>query len=293
VENEKKYEQAEEAFTEGDYAVALKVYQDIFEHDQKQPNAVWGIAECFHSLGQIGEAIAWYKRYLSYEPNEPEALHMLAALGEGRAPLRASDDYVKAHFDRFAEDFDKQLLEELDYKAPDILVNTLQTQVGSPTGLLSILDAGCGTGLCGPKLKPYAARLDGVDISREMLSFSRKLEVYDNLFEEELTRHFETTEAQYDVVIAADTLCYFGDLALLFKLVGRILREKGIFLFSVEADEIGADFSLTQSGRYTHARNYITTVANSVNLRNISVRSETLRTEYGEAVIGDIWVLSK
>ena len=81
MENEKKYEQAEEAFTEGDFAVALKVYQDIFEHDQKQPNAEWGIAECFHSLGQIGEAIAWYKRYLSYEPNEPEALHMLAALG--------------------------------------------------------------------------------------------------------------------------------------------------------------------------------------------------------------------
>ena len=132
-----------------------------------------------------------------------------------------------------------------------------------------------------------------MDISEEMLNFSRKLQVYDNLFEEELTHHFETTEAQYDVVIAADTLCYFGDLALLFKLVGRILSEKGIFLFSVEADEIGADFSLTQSGRYTHSRNYITRVANSVNLRNISVRSETLRTEYGEAVIGDIWVLSK
>ena len=95
MENEKKYEQAEEAFTEGDYAVALKVYQDIFEHDQEQPNAVWGIAECFHSLGQIGEAIAWYKRYLSYEPNEPElwcyAVHGCTAVATvGRSGGRRS-----------------------------------------------------------------------------------------------------------------------------------------------------------------------------------------------------------
>ena len=33
-----------------------------------------------------------------------------------------------------------------------------------------MLDAGCGTGLCGPLLKPFAGRLDGVDLSPRMLA---------------------------------------------------------------------------------------------------------------------------
>ena len=38
---------------------------------------------------------------------------------------------------------------------------------------LDVLDAGCGTGLCGPLLAPYARRLVGVD-SPEACSRGRK-----------------------------------------------------------------------------------------------------------------------
>ena len=36
-----------------------------------------------------------------------------------------------------------------------------------------ILDAGCGTGLCGPLLRPLAARLVGVDLSEKMVELAR------------------------------------------------------------------------------------------------------------------------
>ena len=35
---------------------------------------------------------------------------------------------------------------------------------------LDVLDAGCGTGLCGPLVAPYARRLVGVDLSEAMLA---------------------------------------------------------------------------------------------------------------------------
>ena len=35
---------------------------------------------------------------------------------------------------------------------------------------LDVLDAGCGTGLCGPLVAPYARRLVGVDLSERMLA---------------------------------------------------------------------------------------------------------------------------
>ena len=39
--------------------------------------------------------------------------------------------------------------------------------------VLDVLDLGCGTGLCGPLLRPYARALAGVDLSPQMLERMR------------------------------------------------------------------------------------------------------------------------
>ena len=97
------------------------LYRQIFSDNANEFDAVWGVAECFHSLGEINLAIEWYKKYLEFEPNEPEAMHMLSALGENIPPRRASNAYLIAHFNRFAQDFDKHLTETLNYRVPDLI----------------------------------------------------------------------------------------------------------------------------------------------------------------------------
>ena len=47
---------------------------------------------------------------------------------------------------------------------------------GAPRGELEIVDAGCGTGLLAPHLRPYARRLVGVDLSPKMLEKARAME---------------------------------------------------------------------------------------------------------------------
>ena len=49
-----------------------------------------------------------------------------------------------------------------------------------------ILDAGCGTGLAGKKLREKASRLVGVDISPKMLIKAEEKGIYDELVEMEL-----------------------------------------------------------------------------------------------------------
>ncbi|NEU35571.1 methyltransferase, partial [bacterium LRH843] len=74
-------------------------------------------------------------------------------------------------------------------------------------------DAGCGTGLCGPLLAPYCQRLDGVDLSPKMLEKAKSKQLYDRLSKAELTAFLNNAPDMYDVIIAADVLCYFGDLS--------------------------------------------------------------------------------
>ena len=59
--------------------------------------------------------------------------------------------------------------------------------------------------------------------------------------------------AAYDLIVSADVLVYFGDLAPVFVAVARALRPNGIFAFSVERFD-GPGFTLQASGASRTAR---------------------------------------
>src|SRR5262249_1777868 len=122
----------------------------------------------------------------------------------------------------------------LEYRAPEFVMAAVAAQIPSATGSLVVLDAGCGTGLCARALGPYARSLTGVDLSPAMLSHAARLEQYDELREEELTAHLQASRARYDLVVSADTLCYFGELKPVLGAAARALRPDGLIVFTVE-----------------------------------------------------------
>ncbi|WP_204319811.1 class I SAM-dependent DNA methyltransferase, partial [Klebsiella pneumoniae] len=85
---------------------------------------------------------------------------LLAAISGENVPDRASDAYVANLFDAFAATFDHKLA-RLDYRAPELVAEAVAASQEAGTTGLAILDAGCGTGLCGPSLRPFADRLIG------------------------------------------------------------------------------------------------------------------------------------
>lgn len=283
---------ADQCYVRGLYAPALDCYRRVLDLDDDRSDAVWGIAECFASQDDVDQAVIWYRRYLDCVPDEPEALHMLAALGDRPSPDRASDGYVTAYFDRFAEDFDHQLIDQLDYQVPQLLYDAVAPCVDGAGVQLDILDLGCGTGLSGQLFRCHAARLDGVDLSSDMLDRARDRNVYDNLAVGEIASYLAGLSRQYDILIAGDVLAYFGRLSGLFRGVARVTREGALFAFSVET-LARSGYRLTPSGRYAHGRTYISRLAAAAGLREVSVTCEQLRYEYGEPVLGDIWVFEK
>ena len=283
---------ADQCYGRSLYEQALKCYEKAVDLAPHRSDGVWGVAECQAALGENDRAIDAYRRYLELEPEEPEALHMLSALGARPPPHRADEAYVAGLFDRFAGEFDEQLLKELHYQVPDLLFAALEPIMGEASGDLAILDLGCGTGLAGQLLRHHANRLDGVDLSGGMLREARARDIYDTLSESEITRYLAGSELRYDIVTAADVLGYFGALSAVFRGVARVMDEGSLFAFSVEAYD-GRYYRLTSSGRYVHGRRYITRLAAAAGLRVVSLTEETLRYEYGEPVAGDIWILEK
>lgn len=256
------------------------------EHLQPRHELIRGLM-LLDELERAGKLI---REWLVEDPDNAVAKHLLAACSEEQAPERASDAYVEQVFDSFAASFDAKL-EKLGYRAPGLVVQALRDAMGTPNGTLAVCDAGCGTGLCGEGLKPFAKSLVGCDLSAGMLVRAKLLQHYDTLHKAELTHYLDTQPGAFDAVVSADTLCYFGALEAALAAAHRSLKENGWLVFTVEAlpEGHGQPHVLQPNGRYAHAGTYLQQALSAAGFGGITMQPEPLRMEAGVPVSG--WVV--
>ncbi len=219
-----------------------------------------------------------------------QARFLLAALGHGAAPDRAPADYVRDLFDQFAPRFDAELTGRLAYRTPEALAALLH-QAGVPGGL-RVLDLGCGTGLSGLALAPFAARLEGLDLSPRMLAEAARRNLYAALHQAELVEWLPGRPAGFDLIAAADVLNYLGDLAPALAAMHGALAPGGWLGFSIEAGT-SAPYALGEAMRYRHQPEHVGGLARAAGFIEAARREVVLRTEKGAPVAGVLFALTR
>ncbi len=253
------------------------------------------LGELAHIAGLREVARESYEHYLTISPDDAEVQHILVALRDDTPPPRVPDECIEQLYERFSTFYDSNLVDELEYVVPERLGEAIESVFPGRTDL-KVLDMGCGTGLSGERLKPRAERLEGIDLSADMIKRAQKRDLYDSLEVAEITAWLEASvleeKKRYDLIVACDTLIYFGDLSQVIQPASQLLKSGGAIAFSVERSA-QPGFELTDSGRYAHHATHIQEVAQSAGLECAVHREEFLRMEYGEEVIGHIVVLRK
>ncbi len=271
-----------------EYEAAIAAYRETLRLQPDHAMAYKGLGILLYKLNRGEEAAALFRGWLARDPANPVARHMLAAHSGREVPKRAADAYVQEVFDEMADSFDEHL-QRLEYRAPELLASAVAAGVGKPNGSLQVLDAGCGTGLCGPWLRPYARQLIGVDLSPRMIERARTRGDYDELAVAELTAFLAERTAVYDLIVSADTLVYFGQLEPVLTAAAAALRPGGWLAFTVERLENAdatTDFSLDPSGRYRHAEAYLRRALSLAGMAVEALETVTLRLEGGQPVVG-------
>lgn len=277
----------------GEIGQAIEAYTRATEIDQDHFSSWQGLARTLRLAGRLDEAVAVFDNLLRMNPGNTVFTYLRAACLSDSAPERAPDAYVKQIFDDAADYFDKHLA-GLDYRAPELVTEALAGFLPPPNASLDVLDAGCGTGLCGPLLRQYARRLVGVDLSEGMLKKAAGRTVYDDLYKWELTDFLAKGGEAYDLIVSADTLCYFGVLDKVFTHAKAVLNEGGVLAFTLE--DLGSDspeFKLNHTGRYAHARVYVEKELAAAGLVVHSFSSAVLRSEGKLPVPGHLVVAMK
>ena len=165
----------------------------------------------------------------------------------------ATSEELTAEYDRVAESYDAALIEDHDWRMPEIMA-------GLTAWLLPrdarILDAACGTGLVGEGLKRFGfTDLHGLDLSPGMLAVAQRKAVYQGLTLAPLggTLPFPSHHFDAFVVSGAFTPQHAPPESLHDLL--RITRPGGFAIFSLRSDQPPPGFAeeiqrLTAAGRW-------------------------------------------
>lgn len=275
----------------GRHDEALRSYDKALSLDRSLAQAWTLRGGILKEQRRLDEAVECFREALAHGGEAELNGYFLASLDGRDAPASAPRRYVQSLFDDYADTYDEHLVGALRYEAHRFLVDNLRG-VG-PERFGAALDLGCGTGLCGPLVKPAVQRLDGVDLSPLMLDKARALGVYAQLVQGDLVEHLRGTPQTYDLVLSADVFIYVGDLEPVFASVSRVMKRGGVFCFSAEQAGDEQMFQLTTQQRYAHSERYVRQLAERHGFETVKMLRHAIREDQREPIAGLYFYLVK
>jgi predicted TPR repeat methyltransferase len=243
-------------------------------------------------LGDRSGALAAFAAARDCDPDDYHGARLqLARLGADEATSHMTDAYVRRLFDQYAAHYDTALTEQLGYRGPELLrsaVSRVMAAGGQAMRFASVLDLGCGTGLCGAAFRQHADRLAGVDLSPAMIAQAAAKNLYDYLAVGEIEAFLAgeaATGKKYHLVLAADVFVYLNDLAPTLAAIARVLAPTGIIAFTVERNP-GNGMKLLPTLRYAHADAYLRQTLEAAGLAVSHLVAASARSEKGIPVDG-------
>ncbi len=256
------------------------------------------LATYLEKAGRADAAIEAYRRTLAFDPDDIfGATLKLALLGDVATPDRPPSRYVERLFDDYADRFESALVEKLDYSVPQKLAALIAS-----TGRRyeRAVDLGCGTGLLGPEIRGRVDRLEGFDLSQNMLVKAAEKQVYDSLAQADLSLapdlsglFADAARHRADLVTAADVLMYLGNLDSVFAIIGELAASGADIAFSVEDAGDGEGFHLAPSLRYAHSESYVRALLAGHGLQIFATVKSVIRKDGGKPVSGILFLTRK
>jgi predicted TPR repeat methyltransferase len=303
----------------GDHVAALEIARETLQLHPGIPQAALDLGRILLRADALPVAIAELQRALRLDPDLADARYLLgcawleagepdkaleafgslagpstpkdllakiAEVQAMRAAPRADPRYVRHLFDQFSADYDARMIGQLHYAAPPILRELARLVLPEAANRsLAVLDLGCGTGLSGAAFHDLAFRLDGIDLSPAMVAEARSRGIYDALHVADIETALAARAATYDLLLAADTLVYLGDLARVFDGAQAALKPDGSFLFTTERAAAG-DYELGPKRRWRHSEDYLRGQAGRAGFEVAGFLPCVPRTEAGQPVEG-------
>ncbi len=152
----------------GDLSAAADLMMQAVELEPGFASAWFSLGELREQLGEREEAINAYRRARDADPSDRHGakLRLIRLGAEDLSEMPAG--YVTALFDQYAPKFDKSLVDDLNYRGPQVLLKAVLSArhtMRLPARFRRAIDLGCGTGLAAQEFALIVDEFIGIDLS--------------------------------------------------------------------------------------------------------------------------------
>ena len=146
-----------------------------------------------------------------------------------------NSDEMAEFYRKWARDYDRQMLDLRGYTSPATIAEKLVLHL--PQKHAVVLDIGCGTGLtCRLLAEQGYDRLDGIDLSQEMLNVAHERGIYRSLLQADVNQPLPLATASYDGVISSGTFTHGHVGPQPLGEIFRVLKPGGVLACTVHQD---------------------------------------------------------
>jgi len=293
---DRRYDFGRDLQLRGDLAAAADLMAQAIELEPEFASAWFALGDLREQLGQRDDAIAAFIRARDCDAEDRHGAKVrLMRLGAEDLSTMPQG-YVRALFDQYAPRFDKVLVNDLDYRGPEVLLKAVlaaRHAARLPSHFARAIDLGCGTGLVAREFASLVDEFIGVDLSPGMIERARATGLYARLDVADMQQGLSAeADSGADLILAADAFVYVPELDALLREAARALKPKGLLAFTVETHS-GDGVILGAGLRYAHGEAYLRGTLADAGLVSCAIASASTRIEAGEDVPGLVVTASK
>jgi predicted TPR repeat methyltransferase len=264
--------------------------------DPRRTDFGFAVAKILVDRGDYSNAVRMARRVLALDPGQLELRGLLAAIGSilyARSEGRADPAFLGRTYDDMGPRLTPNPYAKRLRTWVEPLLPALRRQ-----GVRRLLDIGCGTGPIGDEFHASFADLTGCDMSERSLQIAASKGRYRRLVKADILEFLRAEPAgSYEMVTAAGSFCYFGDLSELLRLCRGVLIDGGLIAFTIfrsDLSEPERDPGREVFGIFKHSQAYVEKASAAANLLVAAVGKDLKIFDEGKRdIVDDLYVLKK
>jgi len=232
-----------------EYEEAEKHYKIALRLDFSFNLAYFNLGNLYRDRGEDIQALECFQKYIELSPegqhteecnkNIKELYPRLQAVRDEKRTKKIFLQQNIINWNLIAEEYQRRnTISTYDVHYGPGCPGEKELKLLGYTGGKSILELGCGGGQNAIALARQGAKVTGVDFSEEQLRYARNLSQKENVSVDFINKNIENPgffeESKFDILLSSLTFSYIENIAKVFSNVRKIIKEGGLFVFSME-----------------------------------------------------------
>lgn len=248
----------------------------------------YNLGRCYLADDKTKKAKKYFNKAIQIKEYYPEVRYCLDKIEDPKSITKIPLSIIEERFDYTAPYYVRERIVNKQYNGHKIVFHEIIGYLHNRSTDVSILDIGCGSGICGHflKMNHVGDNITGIDLSSKMLRVAEHCyvddkAVYDKLLHTSSSQYFANSDAKekFDIILTVDSLGCEKELYNTFCLYRDALKKGGVIVSIVRSSGSNNVQFLPNLDMFCYSQDYMLHLSSQLDMESFRVIKCQLYTD--------------